>query len=47
MRKRLLKTMAHHDDWLNRGPYVYEMDLHNYIRLSIDRKCNKLREEDL
>ena len=26
------KTTSIHDDWLHRGPYLYDMDLHNYIR---------------
>ena len=26
------KTTSLHDDWLHRGPYLYEMDLHNYVR---------------
>jgi len=26
------KTTSLYDDWLHRGPYLYEMDLHNYIR---------------
>ena len=26
------KTTSLHDDWLRRGPYLYDMDLHNYIR---------------
>ena len=26
------KTSTLYDDWLHRGPYLYEMDLHNYIR---------------
>ena len=26
------KTTSLYDDWLHRGPYLCEMDLHNYIR---------------
>ena len=31
-----------YDDWLHRGPYLYDMDLHNYIRF-IQRERNGLR----
>ena len=28
----LRETTSPHDDWLHRGPWLYDMDFHNYIR---------------
>lgn len=28
----LSKTTSLYDDWLHRGPYLYDMDVHNYER---------------
>ena len=30
--KALLQTTSAHDDWLHRGPFLYELDFHTYVR---------------
>ena len=30
--KGLLHTASAHDDWLHRGPFLYDFDLHTYVR---------------
>ena len=28
----LMQTTSAHDDWLHRGPFLYELDFHTYVR---------------
>ena len=34
-------TTSAHDDWLHRGPFLFDMDFHTYIRFTVRRPCPK------
>ena len=34
-------TTSAHDDWLHRGPFLFDMDFHTYIRFTVRKPCPK------
>ena len=41
-------TTSAHDDWLHRGPFLFDMDFHTYIRFTVRRpRPKELKISDL